>query len=570
MAEKSVDRFRTSKIGQMTIGKLRRDRGYGEYRLFIEDMFAEMKEDKLTPAEMHERLTERLGHQFISRSHFYRLCAYMEENPKTAIRDLRSVNSGRKKDKLSDSQNYAMSLILAHDRLYKSGILEARDEVITFSGEFGLQPTDVPPAWRCYETRKKQTVIERHALENNHKEVWKLVGGYTEHPRYAPDDQHNFDEGKHSVKFQVQDRNKRVRITISLQVDRGTFIFRMPHVSYGEFNERESILALKTSLLSAPAIDLPYCCIPKQIRCDNATFHSGPSFSFADHWLRNRSGRTGRIVYNPVAQPQANPSAERGIGETKRKFLRKFLKDFLLFLEEDEEFQRPTLPGAVAHLNDLKRLLIAFVRKHNQRLVKGTAIPRLQKYLLQSPEDSKSVTVEEINKNVLFVQKMRLEPSGVKIDGYRYDGGVHSRYKQRDDTYIGVMPEGNSTFAVLFVMDPETKELLRVGELGRPDLKEISPAKQKQFIGEFTTASQKNTAEVNHLKQGLRRGKAKERAAAHQEQARLEAAEAERKEAAAAAAKAAESPKEDVPTAETPAPEIEKPVRPHVEILKAA
>jgi hypothetical protein len=66
--------------------------------------------------------------------------------------------------------------------------------------------------------------------------------------------------------------------------------------------------------------------------------------------------------------------------------------------------------------------------------------------------------------------------SGVKIDGYRYDGGVPSRYKQRDDTYIGVMPEGNSPFAVLFVMDPETKELLRVGELGRPDLMEISPA----------------------------------------------------------------------------------------------
>jgi hypothetical protein len=573
MNKNNASKFRSKHAGQKTISDIKRKDGYGDYRLFLEDIAEEMKEENLTPARMYKRLVNRFGFPPISRSHLYRFCNDLEENAKTAVRDLRSINSGRKSAKLTDQQEYALSMTLAHHRIYASGFPDALETLTEYAEDFGFTAFDMPPLWRCYAVWGKLTVIEKLSLENNFKDVFKRLGCWTENSKCAPDDEHNFDEGKHSVKFQVQKGNKRVRLTISLQVDRSTWVFRMPHFSYGEFNERESILAVKKAHLPAPEIGHEHGCIPKQNRCDNATFHNGFSFQFTDDWLRNRSGRTGRIVYNPVAQPLANASAERGIGEVKRKFLRKLLKNFLIFLEDDQEFNRPTLPGAVAHLANVERLFIKFVKKHNFRIPKGSAIPRIEKYRMDAPSESKAVTVEEINKNILFVQKLPMLPNGIKIDGARYDGAIPSRYYQRDDTYIGVMPEGNSPFAVLFVMDPETKEMKRVAELVRtldPKVTNPSGAKQKLFLEEYTTASSKNLEEAKHFKKGMRKAMARERHEAQVQKAREEAAAAERQKAADAAA-AALAPKQDAP-AETPAPApiTELPVRPQIETLKAA
>jgi hypothetical protein len=572
MKPKNASKFRSKHAGQKTISDLKRKDGYGEYRLFLEDIFEEMKEENLIRAEMYKRLVDRFGFRPMSRSHFYRFCADVAENPKTAFRDLRSVNSGRKRTKLTEQQEYALSMTLAHFRLFGSGFPDALEDMAEFAPEFALAKTDLPPLWRCYDAWDRLTPIQKLALENNFKDVFKKLGCWTENPKCFPDDEHNFDEGKHSIKFQVQDGvNKRVRITVSLHVDRSTWVIRMPHFSYKEFNERESILALKKALSAAPEIGLEHGCIPKQVRCDHATYHLGFSFQFADDWLRNRSGRNGRIVYTPVQQPLANPSAERAIGEMKRKFLRKFLKAFLIFLEQDKVFKRPTLPGAVAHLEDIEWLLIAFIKKHNNRTPKGTAIPRIQKYREGAPSESTSVTAEEIHKNVLYIRQLSLPQNGILLDGIRYDGDYCGRYRDRDDTYIGVLPEGNSPFAVLFVMDPQTKEMKRVLELEPAvDSHKVSPRKQKGFMEEFTTASSKNTDDSNHFKKMLARGMSRKRHEVRQEKARQEAAARERLDAAVAAA-AAKAPMQDAPS-ETPAPATVTalPVRPQIEIRKAA
>jgi hypothetical protein len=102
------------------------------------------------------------------------------------------------------------------------------------------------------------------------------------------------------------------------------------------------------------------------------------------------------------------------------------------------------------------------------------------------------------------------------------------------------------------------------------DSHKVSPRKQKGFMEEFTTASSKNTDDSNHFKKMLARGMSRKRHEVRQEKARQEAAARERLDAAVAAA-AAKAPMQDAPS-ETPAPATVTalPVRPQIEIRKAA
>ena len=224
-------------------------------------------------------------------------------------------------------------------------------------------------------------------------------------------------------------------------------------------------------------------------------------------------------------------------------------------LLELKKISEMDLAAAVEFLKSLEPKFKDFVRRHNFGQTRYTDRPRIEIYNEKAAERAKDLSVEEINKNILFLQQAVLANNGATVDGRHYNVDRYNEYRNRSDTYIGVAPEGNSTFAVLFTYNDKTKALKRITELEWCDqAPTLAQDRTKSLIEDFAMQAKLND------EQEARFVAAK---------ARSEAGNKVRAEAANPPP-APEAPPAPIPKPPKPAPAPILPVRPNIQIRKAA
>jgi hypothetical protein len=464
-----------------------------ERQSFAEEVFDLKISKRMKLAELHQYIEDEYGRGFICRAHVYRLWKRWVNNPETAGADGRQTNKGLPRV-LSLEQQRAWDIVFAHHCKYNTGLLmglQFLEQVANFSK---IDRDDFPTLAQCaYLLRTRVDKKTRIALNGDRLKAFDEAEAWTHRSQLEPDDEHQIDEGQ--TLLYAWSKEKSVTLYFSRQIDAASGVVRTSHYTTQPTRDRDTIWQMKVGCKRAPVIGLPYNCLPKAFKLDQASWHRTRSIRRINYLLRNRKGRKSRIQMNPPRQPRANSSVERNIGETKRKLMPKWVKQFEDYLAMKNR-KKPLIEDALAYAEGIGHDFTEFDNCNNNGKKARHHKSRLDVYRDGAPKQSYEFSDKEIEETFIFYRQLKFTGHGVKLDGVEYDGSGVKRSYRHQMLWFGVPPEHSesnpSKTAIVAVEDKKT--IFRpIGILKRnrdKDSKRISIEKQEQWVRDYDEGSE--------------------------------------------------------------------------------
>jgi hypothetical protein len=457
-----------------------------ERQSFAEEVFDLKTAKRMKLADLHRYIEDEYGVGFISRAQLYRLWKRWVNNPATAGADGRESNKGLPRV-LSPEQQRAWDLVLAHHCKYQNGFLmglEFLEQVADFAK---IDREDFPTLAQCaYLWRTRVDKKTRIALHGDRLKAFDEAEAWTHRAQLQPDDEHQIDEGQ--TLLHSWNKNKSVSVYFSRQIDVASGVVRTTHHTTSPTTDRDTILQMKLGCKRAPLIGLPYNCLPKVFRLDQAPWHRTLNIRRINYLLRNRKGRKSRIQINPRKQPRANSSVERNIGETKRKVMAKWVKQFEDYLVMKNR-NKPRIEDALAYAEGVGHDFTEFGNWNNNGKKARHHKSRLDVYMDGAPKQSYEFSDKEIEETFLFYRRLKFTGHGVKLDGIAYDGaGIPRRYRDQM-LWFGVPPEhseSNPSKTAIVAVEDKMTIFRPIAILKRNrDSKRLSIEKQEQWDRDY-------------------------------------------------------------------------------------